>query len=207
MPAEGANGSRLSGFACGRDDVREGGAALHLLFGHPGRSSRDPGPIGCQSGGEGTPTRATLSLSSRFRRSRRPGPSNPRSCGPSLSCAYLLASGTHLSFVLPDAQPFLSSSRARRSRDPGPASRGPVEGTPEQHGSGSPIPARRCAPSGKTRGGAGAKATTAHLLAPGARRNSLHLRLVIASRLARMAGRGREARGLHWGRNPRSAKG
>ena len=26
-PAEGANGSRLSGFACGRDDLGEGGAA------------------------------------------------------------------------------------------------------------------------------------------------------------------------------------
>ncbi len=62
-PAEGANGSRLSGFACGRDDglrKRRGLASplRHLtLRRHPGRASREPGPIGFQSGSEVTSAR------------------------------------------------------------------------------------------------------------------------------------------------------
>ena len=36
-PAEGANGSRLSGFACGRDDLGEGGSASHPLGRHTGQ--------------------------------------------------------------------------------------------------------------------------------------------------------------------------
>ena len=51
-PAEGTPGSRLSGFACGRDDLRERGTTSHPLGRHPGQAKRDPGPIGFQSGGE-----------------------------------------------------------------------------------------------------------------------------------------------------------
>ena len=66
-PAEVANGSRLSGFACGRDDLREEETPSPLSSRHPGRASRDPGPIGFQSGGDGSPpltvpTRTALSF-------------------------------------------------------------------------------------------------------------------------------------------------
>ena len=108
------NGPRLSGFACGRGDVREGApVAPHAPFSplegemsaladRGGGSSRrrchprpSPRPSACARRGLLVARAAAgrddacpcLSLSSRFRQSRRPGPSNPRSRGPSRGVA------------------------------------------------------------------------------------------------------------------------
>ena len=176
-PTEGANGSRLSGFACGRDDLRgqaagrtacESGSALTSPPPSPHPSpaihpsavaasslpsprasvSCDPGPIGFQSAGEGTPARTPRTeCHPGFggAEDRDPVPPKGGSCRPR----------TTLSFRHP----------GQAQRDPGPESRGPCEGTLEQpriHG-GSPVPdLRPSASSGMTEGGAGAHELRCH---------------------------------------------
>ena len=113
--AEGANGSRLSGFACGRDDVLRGR--------HDLTSPRpSPRPSAARAGAYWLPERPRghRNLSRVLRTPRSP----PRH---------------------PTRRPLLSSSRARRSRDPGPASRGPMGCAPDHphDRGGSPVPALR----------------------------------------------------------------
>ena len=81
-PSEVANGSRLSGFACGRDDgLRRRRGPGFPLRSHPGQAERDPGAIGCQSDGE---THRPLLASSRTARERRAGTSESKALADAL---------------------------------------------------------------------------------------------------------------------------
>ena len=110
-PAEGANGSRLSGFACGRDDglrKRRGlapSAASLFLCGHPIRSRHSAlcvtshsavtpdehresrGLLASRAVARSRRANSTHRVSSRFRQSRRPGSSNPERFGSDLGIA------------------------------------------------------------------------------------------------------------------------